>query len=259
MRFSVQESALAFISNNKRIHVTRHCLQFLGSTLLWQTLTTEWRKCHATYSNVDGDVPSLSSLILHLDESAFNLRDEQTRETRRCVGTESWNSRKWYLFCTAISCVQDTRGARLMQSVTLPATCKRDTRTFKSPRVRKEDPLKNARQPCIYPATARTLGRALSLRRHAWYASNYRRSAIARMNERAAIFLSCALLTRESLARCSPDIKRRVIATRACGTEEPARRVRAPLASLISMLRFLSHEWPSVPAAKSNCAFKDLE
>lgn len=53
------------------------------------------------------------------------------------------------------------------------------------------------------------------------------------MNER--LFSSRMLFSRDSSTRCSPNVKRRDIATRACGTEEPARRVRVPSASLTSM------------------------
>lgn len=75
------------------------------------------------HSNVDGDVPSLSSLILHFDESTFNLRDEQTRDVTRNLVTLGVENDIY--FARRRSRVSRTHEAELMQSVTLPATCKR--------------------------------------------------------------------------------------------------------------------------------------
>jgi len=200
-------------------------------------------------SNVDSDVPSLSSLILHLNESAFNLRDEQTREMSLrneivTLGVEN------AIYSTKISRMSRTREAELMQSVTLPATCKR-TRAFKSSSSPKAGGSAGGGTTAVhYPAIT-----ALS-RRHAWYAFNYWRFAIVRTSE--WLFSSRMLFSRDSSTRCSPNVKRRVIATRACGTEEPARRVRVSSASLISMLYFLSHESQAYPQQNQIARLKIL-
>lgn len=75
-------------------------------------------------SYVDSDVPSLSSLILRLNESAFNLRDEQTRETSLRNGIVALGVEN-YIYSAEVSHMSWAREAELMQSITLPAMCKR--------------------------------------------------------------------------------------------------------------------------------------
>lgn len=114
-------------------------------------------------SNVDSDVPSLSSLILHLNESAFNLRDEQTREMSLRNGIVTLGVEN-AIYSTEISHMSRTREAELMQSVTLPATCKRTHARLKV-LVEAGGSAEGGTTAMYYPATT-----ALSLRRHAWYA-----------------------------------------------------------------------------------------
>lgn len=146
-----------------------------------------------------------------------------------------------------------TRGTeRTRKALTLPATCKRTrARAFKSPRrVRTERILllqRHDSRALSRDSHERSVARAFAASTRPVCVQTIGDSqSRERPRASASIFLSRALLTRASLRpRCSPDIKRRVIAVcvpRACGIEEPARRVRVPLASLISILRFLSQE-----------------
>jgi len=121
-----------------------------------------------------------------------------------------------YLFWSRAS---RTGGMGLMQSVTLPATCKRTRVAFKSPRrVRRED---------------------------------------SQSRERMSRFpLECAFISRESSARCSYWILKVALLLRVhAGSRSPRdARVCHYIANTDAAFPF---PWvPSVPA-KSNCAFKN--